>query len=89
MNYNTNYGAPAPYTMTAPTAPMGASQGAAMAGQQMLPAALTQKAQQTMSVPATPVKGLLQRVKPKAPQMGKMKGLPPMPPSVARDLGYA
>lgn len=68
-NYNTTYGGAMPYSMTAPRAPAGASQGAAMAGGQMLPAALTQKAQQTMGVPTTAVKGLLKRAKPKVPPM--------------------
>jgi len=85
-NYNTTYGGALPYSMTAPRAPAGASQGAAMAGGQMLPAALTQKAQQTMSVPATPVKGLLKRA---APKTAAMLNRPGMPNRSGLDLTYA
>jgi hypothetical protein len=84
-NYNATYGGAMPYSMTAPGAPMGASQGAAMAGQQMLPAALTQKAQRTMNVPATPVKGLLKRATPRQPAMPMR---PNMPRGLGADLGY-
>ena len=84
-NYNTTYGGAMPYSMTAPRAPAGASQSAAMAGGQMLPAALTQKAQQTMGVPTTAVRGLLKRA---APKMPAMQGRPNMPAVLGADLGY-
>lgn len=84
-SYNSPYGGAMPYSMTAPGAPMGAAQSAAMAGQQMLPAALTQKARQTMSVPATPVKGLLKRAMPQQPAMPRRPG---MPAGLGADLGY-
>ena len=84
-NYNTAYGGATPYAMSAPQAPAGAAQGAAMAGQQALPAALTQKAQKTMKVPSTPVRGLLKRATQK---MQAMQGRPNMPAGLGADLGY-
>jgi len=84
-NYNTTYGGATPYSVSAPQAPMGAAQSMAMAGQQMLPAALTQKAQRTMNVPATPVKGLLKRAAPRQPAMPRRPG---MPQGLGADLGY-
>ena len=74
------YGGVRRYQMTAPAAPN--PQGAALAGQNRVTDQLTAAAQQTMGVPRTPVKGLLNRMVPTPQgQMARMPGsaMPNMP----------
>jgi len=56
------YGGVRSLRMTAPQAPSGTVQGQALSGQNRVVDGLTMQAQQTMGVPATPVKGLLKRI---------------------------
>jgi hypothetical protein len=60
------YGGVRSLRMTAPQAPSGTVQGQALSGQNRVVDGLTMQAQQTMGVPATPVKGLLKRMNPMA-----------------------
>ena len=70
------YGGVRSMRMTAPQAPSGTAQGQAMAGQNRVVDGLTVQAQQTMGVPATPVKGLLKRMGPMAQGMPGMGANP-------------
>jgi hypothetical protein len=70
------YGGVRSMRMTAPQAPSGTAQGQAMAGQNRVVDGLTVQAQQTMGVPATPVKGLLKRMNPMAQGMPGMGANP-------------
>ena len=75
----------------APQAPGPTHQGRIMAGQSSLNDQLAAQSKQTMRVPSTPVKGLLQRVAPQG--MGgqgspAMAGRPMIPAGLGADIGY-
>jgi hypothetical protein len=75
----------------APQAPGPTYQGQAMAGQLGLNDQLAAQSRQTMRVPSTPVKGLLQRVAPQGiggQGSQTMAGRPKMPAGLGRDIGY-
>lgn len=61
-----SYGGVRSMRMAAPQAPSGTAQAQALSGQNQVVDGLTMQAQQTMGVPATPVKGLLGRLNPMA-----------------------
>jgi hypothetical protein len=75
----------------APQAPGPTYQGQVVAGQSGLNDMLSTQSQQTMRVPSTPVKGLLQRTASQAmsgQRSPAMAGRPKIPAGLGADIGY-
>ena len=80
MTSRSPYGGVRPLRMAAPEAPrVDTAQGRANTGQMVLPEKLTMQAQQTMQVPATPVKGLLASAAGRANNQRAMSQMPGLP----------
>lgn len=90
-NTKAAYGGVQRINAMAPQAPGPTHQGQVVSGQSSLNDQLANQSKQTMRLPSTPVKGLLQRVAPQGMAGQSPRGIagrPQMPAGLGRDIGY-